>query len=88
MRAPSRSPRRSARTPGDLVLIVADADIHAPGGARRASASSWATGSSLVKDTNELSYLWVYSFPMYKWDADGKRWDATHNPFSGVDPGG
>jgi len=28
----------------------------------------------------------VYSFPMYKWDADGERWDATHNPFSGVNP--
>jgi aspartyl-tRNA synthetase len=23
---------------------------------------------------------------MYKWDADGRRWDATHNPFSGVVP--
>ena len=23
---------------------------------------------------------------MYKWDADGARWDATHNPFSGVEP--
>jgi aspartyl-tRNA synthetase len=23
---------------------------------------------------------------MYQWDADGGRWDATHNPFSGVVP--
>ena len=23
---------------------------------------------------------------MYQWDADGRRWDATHNPFSGVLP--
>ena len=23
---------------------------------------------------------------MYQWDVDGKRWDATHNPFSGVVP--
>jgi aspartyl-tRNA synthetase len=23
---------------------------------------------------------------MYKWDAQNKRWDATHNPFSGVNP--
>ena len=23
---------------------------------------------------------------MYKWDADNSRWDATHNPFSGVEP--
>jgi aspartyl-tRNA synthetase len=23
---------------------------------------------------------------MYQWDAEGGRWDATHNPFSGVVP--
>ena len=23
---------------------------------------------------------------MYKWDTDNNRWDATHNPFSGVNP--
>ena len=29
-----------------------------------------------------LAYVWVHRFPMFKWDAEGKRWDATHNPFS------
>ncbi len=29
-----------------------------------------------------LGYVWVTEFPMYQWDAAGKRWDATHNPFS------
>ncbi len=29
-----------------------------------------------------LAYVWIHHFPMFKWDADGKRWDATHNPFS------
>ena len=29
-----------------------------------------------------LAYAWIRHFPMFKWDADGKRWDATHNPFS------
>ena len=72
-------------TPGDLVLIVADADIHAQealGDVR----VELGHRLKLVKDVNELSYLWVYSFPMYKWDADNNRWDATHNPFSGVNP--
>jgi aspartyl-tRNA synthetase len=71
--------------PGDLVLIVADADIHAQealGEVRVALRDML----NLVPDKNDLSYLWVYSFPMYKWDADGQRWDATHNPFSGVNP--
>jgi aspartyl-tRNA synthetase len=29
-----------------------------------------------------LAYLWVHRFPMFTWDEEGKRWDATHNPFS------
>jgi aspartyl-tRNA synthetase len=39
-----------------------------------------------LADPNVLSYLWVHRFPMYQWDAEGGRWDATHNPFSGVIP--
>ena len=68
--------------PGDLVLIVADADIHA----------QEALGSLRVKladrlgayDRSLLSYVWVHHFPMYQWDEEHRRWDATHNPFSGV----
>jgi aspartyl-tRNA synthetase len=37
-------------------------------------------------DENVVSYCWVYHFPMYQWDAPLSRWDATHNPFSGVVP--
>jgi aspartyl-tRNA synthetase len=37
-------------------------------------------------DPAALSYVWVNRFPMYQWDADNGRWDATHNPFSGVVP--
>jgi aspartyl-tRNA synthetase len=33
-----------------------------------------------------LAYCWVHRFPMYQWDAESGRWDATHNPFSGVVP--
>ena len=25
--------------------------------------------------------LWVLSFPLFTWDEDGGRWDASHNPF-------
>jgi aspartyl-tRNA synthetase len=71
--------------PGDLVLIVADADIHAQEALGEVRVEI-ADMLDLVKDRNELSYLWVYSFPMYKWDTDNQRWDATHNPFSGVNP--
>ena len=72
-------------SPGDLVLIVADADIHAQEALGNVRVDL-AERLGLVADTNELSYLWVYDFPMYKWDTDNGRWDATHNPFSGVRP--
>ena len=26
--------------------------------------------------------LWVVDFPMFEWDADGKRWSALHHPFT------
>ncbi len=71
-------------TPGDLLLVVADqpavtADVL--GRLRRE------LGERLgLVDPNVLAYCWVYRFPMYQWDADNGRWDATHNPFSGVVP--
>ncbi len=39
-----------------------------------------------LADPNVLAYCWVHRFPMYQWDAENSRWDATHNPFSGVVP--
>ncbi len=70
--------------PGDLVLIVADSfdtttdvlgRLRTEIGARRGLA-----------DPDVLAYCWVHRFPMYKWDAEYVRWDATHNPFSGPVP--
>ena len=71
--------------PGDLVLIVADRDIVCQEvlGELRVELGA---RLGLVGDPNELSYVWIYGFPMYKWDQEGNRWDATHNPFSGVLP--
>jgi aspartyl-tRNA synthetase len=68
-------------TDGDLVLIVADnADIVA----KALSALRTHFGAVLgLADPNEFHYLWIYEFPLLEWDADGGRWDATHNPFSG-----
>ena len=39
-----------------------------------------------LADPDVLAYCWVHRFPMYQWDAEARRWDATHNPFSGVVP--
>ena len=71
-------------SPGDLVLIVADA----------AAVTNDVLGKLRVEigarlglaDKGVLAHCWVHRFPMYQWDAELGRWDATHNPFSGVVP--
>ena len=69
---------------GDLVLIVADRDIVAQEvlGVLRVELAE----RHRMYDRSVLSYVWVYQFPMYHWDEDHARWDATHNPFSAVLP--
>ena len=70
---------------GDLVLVVADRDVHAQEALGRVRVEL-AARLGLVTDASELSYVWVHRFPMYQWDTQLGRWDATHNPFSGVVP--
>ncbi len=66
---------------GDLVLIVADADpLRSADVLGRLRLE---LGERLgLRDENVLAYVWVYPFPMFTWDEDNQRWDATHNPFS------
>jgi aspartyl-tRNA synthetase len=66
---------------GDLLLLVADADRQAAAGAL--GHLRLEMGQRLdLRDPGILAYVWVYPFPMFKWDVDLNRWDATHNPFS------
>jgi aspartyl-tRNA synthetase len=75
---------RSGAEEGDLILIVAD----------RPAVTADVLGRLRVElgerlglaDPDVLAYAWVNRFPMYQWDAELGRWDATHNPFSGVLP--
>ena len=74
----------AAATEDDLILIVADA---APVVADVLGRLRADLGERLgLADPNVLAYAWVNRFPMYQWDAENQRWDATHNPFSGVVP--
>jgi aspartyl-tRNA synthetase len=75
---------RTAAAEGDLILLVADApDVTADVLGRLRVELGERLG---LADPNVLSYVWVNRFPMYRWDAENGRWDATHNPFSGVVP--
>ena len=69
---------------GDLILIVADtAEVTADVLGRLRVELGARLG---LADPNVLAYCWVHRFPMYHWDPENHRWDATHNPFSGVLP--
>jgi aspartyl-tRNA synthetase len=71
--------------PGDLLLLVADADR--TGAAEALGHVRLEVGERLgLRDPSVLAYVWVHRFPMFTWDAEGERWDATHNPFSAPVP--
>ncbi len=70
--------------PGDLVLIVADSFEVSSDVLGRLRLE---IGARLgLADPTVLAYCWVHRFPMYQWDEEFTRWDATHNPFSGPVP--
>src|SRR5918996_2639208 len=72
-------------SPRDLILIVADADRVAA--AEALGHIRLAMGDRLgLRQPGVLAYVWVHRFPMYTWDTEGQRWDATHNPFSAPIP--
>ncbi|MBA2757898.1 MAG: aspartate--tRNA ligase [Chloroflexi bacterium] len=69
---------------GDLILVVADTTVITADVLGRLRLG---LGDRLgLADRDVLAYVWVDRFPMYKWDEESARWDATHNPFSGVVP--
>lgn len=66
---------------GDLVLFVADQPAVV---AKALSTLRDEFGKRLeLTDDSEVAYAWIVEFPLLEWDEDGKRWDATHNPFCG-----
>ena len=71
---------RTGAAEGDLILIVADAAAVTADVLGRLRVE---LGERLgLADPTVLAYAWVHRFPMYQWDVEGGRWDATHNPFS------
>jgi aspartyl-tRNA synthetase len=71
--------QRTAAKDGDLIFFGADS----------AKVVSDALGALRVKVGQDLNMvavgwrpLWVVDFPMFEWDADSKRWQAMHHPFT------
>ncbi|HET7520050.1 MAG TPA: amino acid--tRNA ligase-related protein, partial [Candidatus Limnocylindria bacterium] len=72
---------RMGASAGDLILIVAGADPVR--GAEALGQVRLQLGEELgLRTPGVLAYVWVRFFPMFMWDEQGQRWDATHNPFS------
>ncbi|HYH47504.1 MAG TPA: aspartate--tRNA ligase [Thermoanaerobaculia bacterium] len=69
---------------GGLALIAA-------GPARTTAAALGALRLELARHYRLIpegrhEFLWVTDFPLFDWNADEKRWDATHHPFTSPDP--
>jgi aspartyl-tRNA synthetase len=65
---------------GDLVLFVADAAAvaHKTLGALRLLFRD----RLQLADPNVLAFAWIVDFPMFAWNADERRWEAEHHPFT------
>ena len=35
-----------------------------------------------LRDPNKLAFCWIIDFPLFEWNEDESRWDATHHPFT------
>src|SRR2546427_5965072 len=69
--------------PGDLLLFVADSAKVCNDVLFRLRVK---LGERLkLIDPNEMALCWVVDFPLLHFDEEGQRYDAEHNPFSGMD---
>ena len=71
--------QRTGARDGDLIFFGAD----------KAKVVSDALGALRLKVAQDLKLvasgwrpLWVVDFPMFEWDAQAKRWQAMHHPFT------
>ncbi len=71
---------RLEASPGDLLLIVADA-ASTVGQALSALRMELARRFDLIpQDRHDV--LWIVEFPAFFWDPDARRWDSAHHPFT------
>ncbi|MFZ9267507.1 MAG: aspartate--tRNA ligase [Candidatus Limnocylindrus sp.] len=75
---------KSTAPEGDLLLAVAGERVLSAEvlGRLRVEVALEANAA----DPEILAFCWVHRFPMYQWEAESSRWDATHNPFSAPVP--
>ncbi|MCK9418970.1 MAG: aspartate--tRNA ligase [Nitrospirae bacterium] len=71
---------RLAAKPGDLMMFIADSPKIVAG---TLGYLRLLMGKRLnLIDESKLNFLWVTDFPLVEWNADEKRYDAMHHPFT------
>ncbi len=66
--------------PGDLMMFIADSPKIT---ADTLGYLRLLMGRRLkLIDENKMNFLWVTDFPLVEWNADEKRYDAMHHPFT------
>jgi len=75
--------RTGAQT-GDLLFFGADKEkvVNDAIGALRVKIGHSDFGRSHALFDDVWAPLWVVDFPMFEYDEDGQRWNATHHPFT------
>ena len=71
---------RTGSKEGDLILFVADTKAvanKALGALRLHFRDRLA-----LADKDLMAFSWVVDFPMFEWNAEEKKWDAAHHPFT------
>jgi aspartyl-tRNA synthetase len=66
--------------PGDLLLMVADTPAVAASVLGRLRVDL-ARRFDLIPAGRDV-FAWIIDFPLVEWNADEKRWDAVHHPFT------
>ncbi len=71
---------RLGAQPGDLMMFIADSPKIV---AETLGYLRLLMGKRLnLIDEQKLNFLWVTDFPLVEWNAEEKRWDAMHHPFT------
>ncbi|HZZ43406.1 MAG TPA: aspartate--tRNA ligase [Tepidisphaeraceae bacterium] len=71
---------RTGAKEGDLLAFAADKSsvVHKVLGELRLKMAK----DLSLKPSTEWSWVWVVNFPAFEYDADEKKWNATHHPFT------